>query len=88
MGRFAGDKLGMAEETLLFIGADGHKQCGSLYDTILPEKATTACYTPLYGSLPVGPAFDLAIAALSLKNKKVFPSPNGGSEVPGNEDHP
>ena len=76
LGRFAGDKLEIPEETLLFIGADGHKRCGSHYAHYLPEKASMACYTPLYGSLPVGPAFDLAIAALSLKNKKVFPSPH------------
>ena len=39
-----------------------------------------ACHTPLYGSLPVGPAFDLALAAWSIKNKKVFPSPQGRNE--------
>ncbi len=80
MGRYGRGPLGVAEETLYFIGADGHKQCGSFYKRLLPEQASTACYTPLYGSLPVGPAFDLAIAALSIKNKKVFPSPNGSSE--------
>jgi 3-oxoacyl-[acyl-carrier-protein] synthase II len=81
MRRYGRGPLGVAEETLYFIGADGHKQCGSFYKRLLPEQASTACYTPLYGSLPVGPAFDLAIAALSIKNKKVFPSPNGSSEA-------
>jgi 3-oxoacyl-[acyl-carrier-protein] synthase II len=77
MGRYGRGPLGVAEETLYFIGADGHKRCGSFYKRLLPEQASTACYTPLYGSLPVGSAFDLAIAALSIKNKKVFPSQIG-----------
>ena len=80
LGRSSGAMLEIPEETLLFIGADGHKRCGSHYAHYLPEKASMACYTPLYGSLPVGPAFDLAIAALSLRNKKVFPSPPGTGE--------
>ena len=81
MGRYDRGPLGVAEETLYFIGADGHKQCGSFYKRLLPEQASTACYTPLYGSLPVGSAFDLAIAALSIKNKKVFPHPTGAARA-------
>jgi 3-oxoacyl-[acyl-carrier-protein] synthase II len=76
MGRGYRGKLEMPGETLFFIGADGHKLCGSYYGRTLPEEATVACYTPLYGSLPVGPAFDLAIACLSIKEKRVFPSPH------------
>lgn len=60
--------------TLLVVGADGHKQSGRHYKKYLPEEAQFACYTPLYGSLPVGPAFDMAIAALSLKQNIMFPS--------------
>jgi 3-oxoacyl-[acyl-carrier-protein] synthase II len=80
MGRYGRGKLEGSEETLFFIGADGHKKCGSFYKRLLPEQALTTCYTPLYGSLPVGPAFDLAIAALSIKNKKIFPSPDPPAE--------
>ncbi len=80
MGRYDRSALELPEEALLFIGADGHKQCGSFYKRLLPEQAKAACYTPLYGSLPVGPAFDLAVAALSIKNKKVFSSPHNITE--------
>jgi 3-oxoacyl-[acyl-carrier-protein] synthase II len=80
VGRYGRGPLECSKETLFFIGADGHKKCGSFYKRLLPEQASTACYTPLYGSLPVGPAFDLAIAALSIKNKKIFPSPYPRSE--------
>ncbi len=81
-GRYGRGPLESPEEALFLIGADGHKKCGSYYKRLLPEQAKAACYTPLYGSLPVGPAFDLAIAALSIKNKKIFPSPYPPSEDP------
>jgi len=76
--------LGMVEQytegpdgdnTIFFIGADGHRECGAHYKRFLSGHSRTACYTPLYGSLPTGPAFDIAIAALSIKSGKVFPSP-------------
>jgi 3-oxoacyl-[acyl-carrier-protein] synthase II len=82
MGRYGRGPLEMPEEALFFIGADGHKQCGSYYDRYLPKKTALACYTPLYGSLPIGSAFDLAIGALSLKNKKGFPTPHSRSDDP------
>jgi len=82
MGRDNRGKLNYSGETLFFIGADGHKKCGSFYKPLLPEGVSIACYTPIYGSLPVGPAFDLAIAALSLKNKIIFPSPYPPKENP------
>jgi 3-oxoacyl-[acyl-carrier-protein] synthase II len=80
MGRYGRGPLALPEKTLFFIGADGHRPCGSFYQRLLPEQASTACYTPLYGSLPVAPVFDLAIAALSIKNNRVFSSPQGGNE--------
>jgi 3-oxoacyl-[acyl-carrier-protein] synthase II len=82
MGRYLQGPLAVSEETLLFIGADGHKICGSNYNRYLPKKNAIACYTPLYGSFPSSPAFDLAIGALSIKNKKVFPSPHPLGENP------
>lgn len=48
----------------LVLGADGHAACGSLYARHVPAEAKSAAYAPLWGSLPVGPAFDLAAAAL------------------------
>lgn len=60
-------------DTLLVIGADGHRQSGKHYKEYLPDDVRLACYTPIYGSLPVGPAFDMAIAALSFKQNTSFP---------------
>jgi 3-oxoacyl-[acyl-carrier-protein] synthase II len=59
---------------LLVLGADGCRESGRRY-AAAARNARIACYTPLYGSMPAGPAFDLAAAALILKGGSVFPSP-------------
>jgi 3-oxoacyl-[acyl-carrier-protein] synthase II len=70
-------------DSVFFIGADGHKEYGDHYQRFLSGHPRAACYTPLYGSLPIGPAFDIAIAALSIKSGKIFPVPTGKNEVLG-----
>jgi 3-oxoacyl-[acyl-carrier-protein] synthase II len=61
-------------QDLLVLGADGRREKGADY-AVLAENATVACFTPLYGSMPISPAFDLAIAALMLKEGETFASP-------------
>jgi len=61
---------------LLVLGADGCRESGRRY-AAEAQHARVACYTPLYGSMPAGPAFDVAAAALLLKGGTVFPSPGG-----------
>lgn len=64
------------EPRLLILGADGRREAGRRYAAVA-KNARVACYTPLYGSMPAGPAFDLATAALTLKGGRIFPSPGG-----------
>ncbi|MDD2733057.1 MAG: beta-ketoacyl synthase N-terminal-like domain-containing protein [Desulfuromonadaceae bacterium] len=64
-------------QDLLVLGADGRIEKGGDYAQ-LAEKSTVACFTALYGSMPCGPALDIAIAALMLKEGKTFASPGGG----------
>jgi 3-oxoacyl-[acyl-carrier-protein] synthase II len=59
---------------LLVLGADGRRERGARY-AALARGARVACYTPLYGSMAAGPAFDLAAAALILRQGTVFPTP-------------
>ena len=66
-----------SKDTLLVLGADGHKSCGMHYAQCIPDGTPAAVYTPLYGSFPAGPAFDLAIAALSNSEGKIFTTPPG-----------
>lgn len=70
-------------DTVFFIGADGHKECADHYQRFLSGHPRATCYTPLYGSLPIGPAFDVAIAALSIERGKIFSVPPGKNEGPG-----
>ncbi len=64
-----------ANGTLLVLGADGRQELGTRY-AAMTQDSRIACYTPLYGSMPAGPAFDIATAALMLQNGRVFSSPN------------
>ncbi len=66
----------IAENNLLILGADGHQLSGIHYARYTPPKNQAAIYSPLYGSIPIGPAFDLAIAALCIKEGKVFAALN------------
>lgn len=68
--------LPFPEPGLLVLGADGCRASGRRYAAVA-QNARVACYTPLYGSMPAGPAFDLAAAALILKGGRVFPTPGG-----------
>ena len=67
--------MSFSEDSLFIVNADGHKNCDMHYTDLLPEGALVSCYTPFYGSLPIGPAFDMAIAAISCKEEKIFQSP-------------
>jgi 3-oxoacyl-[acyl-carrier-protein] synthase II len=73
-GSHANADFPLPGDGLLLIGADGRRETGLRY-AVLAENARIACYSPLYGSMPAGPAFDLAAAALMLKGGRVFPSP-------------
>jgi 3-oxoacyl-[acyl-carrier-protein] synthase II len=60
------------------LGADGHRDCSALYKNSLPADARAVSFAPLYGSLPVGPAFDLAVATLSADDNRLFTPPSQG----------
>lgn len=54
------------------VSTNGSRAQSQTLDEILPTDAAVAAYPHLYGIMPVGAAFDLAIAALSLKQNKLF----------------
>jgi 3-oxoacyl-[acyl-carrier-protein] synthase II len=54
-------------DRLLVLGADGHTCYARDYRRLAELAARSAAYTPLYGSLPGGQAFDVAIAALAME---------------------
>ena len=71
------------DDSFLILGADGHRTAGVHYEGLIPAPWQTAVYTPLYGSFPTGPAFDMAIAAISIREGKIFAAPKMAGENPG-----
>lgn len=67
------------DDAYLLVGADGHLDTASRYSALCTGRDAVACYTPLYGSLPTGQAFDLAVAALSVREGILFPNPEGAT---------
>lgn len=77
MGRHLQSCTPDSPEAVLVLGADGRKELGTRYAALAAGSRLT-CHTPLYGSMPAAPAFDLAAAALMLRGSTVFPI--GGSD--------
>jgi 3-oxoacyl-[acyl-carrier-protein] synthase II len=74
-GHLRGSSLQLDSGLRLILGCEGYPETLGLYRAHLPAPATVACYTPLYGASPVAPAFDAAIAALSLQRGETYPAP-------------
>jgi 3-oxoacyl-[acyl-carrier-protein] synthase II len=72
-----------AKDTLVVLGADGHKPSGNCYARCIPARNRAAVYTPLYGSFPTNSAFDMAVAALSIRESKIFATPKYAGDYPG-----
>jgi 3-oxoacyl-[acyl-carrier-protein] synthase II len=73
----------IAENTLMILGADGHKSAGIHYARQIHPRIQAANYSPLYGSFPTGSAFDIAIAALSIRESKIFATPKNAGDYSG-----
>ncbi len=73
LGNYLACPVELPESDQLIIGADGHRDCGRNYQQLLTGQA--AAYTPLYGSFPAAAGFDLAVAAVSLADRKIYSSP-------------
>ncbi|MCC6544382.1 MAG: beta-ketoacyl synthase chain length factor [Nitrospirae bacterium] len=71
-------ELSCDHETL-FLAANGDRDTGRFYKPLADNRRVQA-YSPLYGGMPAGNGFDIAIAALSLKEGVVYPSPDKSDE--------
>jgi 3-oxoacyl-[acyl-carrier-protein] synthase II len=72
------DPVNLPPADLYLLGADGFGGRDRDYTMVLPPAAAAKAYAHVYGVLPVGMAFDLAIAALSLHTGRHF----AGSDLP------
>ena len=68
-------KLSFPRDIPLIIGADGYVQNHSKYTDIVGENVEVGAYAALYGTTPMGQAFDLAIACLAMKNRTWYATP-------------
>lgn len=57
-------------DSMIIAGADGHRACGKKYQKLLKQTdpANIKTYSDIYGSLPSGQMFDLALASIAAKN--------------------
>lgn len=65
------ERVAAAEDAVCFLNVDAYSEYDDLYGVYLPANTTAAAYSQVYGVLPVGPGFDIAIAALSRKSDRI-----------------
>jgi 3-oxoacyl-[acyl-carrier-protein] synthase II len=77
IGPVAAGRSGLQGEAadLDILAADGMRPDESAYRSLLVPGRPVAAYAPLFGSTMVNPAFQTAVAALSVRRQTVFPSP-------------
>lgn len=64
-GRF--DAVARSAHEQVFIAANGARETAGYYRPLLNAKKSVSAYAPLYGGMPTGGGFDVAFAALSLR---------------------
>ena len=75
LGNHSVSPVRLSQDELLIIGADGHKECGRWYAQAA-QGCEVAAYAPFYGSFPAAAGFDLAVAALSMHDNRLYASPD------------
>ena len=71
LGNHLVEPIILPETDFIIAGADGHSECGRWYADTLAGRAA-ASYAALYGSFPAAAGFDLAVAAMSLRDQKIY----------------
>lgn len=74
MGSLDKGTIHFPQNAIAILNTDGYGQWDKCYEKYVPENMQVASYVDLYGNLPVGISFDIAAAAVGLKEKKLEPS--------------
>ncbi|HMB14666.1 MAG TPA: beta-ketoacyl synthase N-terminal-like domain-containing protein [Pelovirga sp.] len=74
LGNHAVVPLELPPAAVVVAGADGHRQCGRWYAEIIGDQPVVAC-SPYYGSFPAAAGFDLAAAALMMRDQQLYAGP-------------
>lgn len=74
LGNHAVAPLELPPAAVIVAGADGHRQCGRWYAEVIGNQPVVAC-SPYYGSFPAAAGFDLAAAALMIRDQQLYAGP-------------
>lgn len=77
----ASEDVELPPGAIVLIDADGHRGCGREYGRVLTDSTRVAAFSPLFGSLPSGTAFSLAVAAMALQQGMLPAPPKGGENA-------
>jgi 3-oxoacyl-[acyl-carrier-protein] synthase II len=81
LGNILHGSVRLPKDAAYILGVDEFSPVENRFFNLFPSDTTAACYAPVYGGIPVGQAFDLAIAALSIRRKRFYGSmPNAAFE--------
>ncbi|MDP2644728.1 MAG: beta-ketoacyl synthase N-terminal-like domain-containing protein [Desulfobacterales bacterium] len=72
MENYTRGRVDAAQGPVYFLSVDDYSEYDDLYAVYLPGKTKVASYAHIYGGLPIGMGFDIAIAALSHKTDKIY----------------
>ena len=63
-------KYTIPEDILIIPGSDGHRTCGLQYRKLLKavDPANIKTFSQIYGSMPCGQMFDLALASIAQRH--------------------
>jgi 3-oxoacyl-[acyl-carrier-protein] synthase II len=66
----------------VFLAANGEREGSDGYRRLLESGRRCAAYSPLFGSMPLGIAFDIAVATLSVRQGHIYPAPASNFSTP------
>lgn len=66
--------VALPAEAVFFLGTDSYSECDPMYVDYLPPDAKVSIHSHIFGGVPIGIGFEVAIAALSHKTGKIFGS--------------
>ncbi len=74
MGSFTHGELSLPEDALCLVSADGYSDCDGHYARHVGNQTPVASYAGIYGGIPVGMGFDMAIAAQAMQTGRIHAS--------------
>jgi hypothetical protein len=70
----------LTDHSSVILGGDGYSDCLTRYPLVFSKTAVAGIYTGIYGGIPIGSAFDLAVADVSLCDGIWYPAVSPGSD--------